>query len=128
MNCTGVPKDTAKEAIERTQETELGHAFLQCEDGSTSKIISRPDDIAEIIGACDGVSTVFYTRPDNIPTLTKSDRRLLHKHDVEMVCVGVELGGEAKAFCERSEPSCTRILESDDGRAESKTGSTCPFQ
>lgn len=112
MDCEDIDDKKAKEAIERTKETGNEHGFIQCSDGETGEMLSGGKKSMNIKGSCSsGSMSVYHTHPNNNPRLSDADREVLHRKDVDMVCVGVEHEGEAKMHCERSQPACVTKLE-----------------
>ena len=96
MNCPKIPRSKAKETMNRTSDTGNEHAFMICGDGHDTEIIEGDDkslNIEELEGVCrrrdatEGM-VVFHTHPNGIKRLSRADKRVLSRGDIDTVCVG----------------------------------------
>lgn len=101
MSCPNFPDKKVREIINRTVETGREHAFVVCEDGTATDIVSGTEsslDIGEAIESC-GMDNkpvdIVHTHPNGVDELSKQDRSVAASDDVSSVCVAVE-GGSMK--------------------------------
>lgn len=115
MPCPNIPRDKAGKVVGRTDDTGNEHAFVVCGDGSTSQIIEGESDrldISEGIEACEAVESddgmiIFHTHPNGVKRLSKPDKQVLGRDDVDTVCVADPDGD----FMCRSQSQCTGSVE-----------------
>jgi proteasome lid subunit RPN8/RPN11 len=94
MSCPRIPNSTAKEVVERTRETGNEHALVVCGDGEVSDVVAGEEsslDVTEGIEACAPDAredmVIFHTHPNGVKRLSRADKQVAGRDDVEAVCV-----------------------------------------
>lgn len=113
MTCPRIPSSKAREAIERTRSDEKEHGFVVCGDGSTGEILDGDDDSLDIENPCspdDDELVIFHTHPNGVKRLSKADKEVAARDDVNAVCVGAPDG----TFMCRTDKKCESEVNVDE--------------
>lgn len=116
IDCGHIDTDVAAEAIKKTRETGNEHAFVVCEDGTHSDIVSGSGDRVDITVDCDGKAAIFHTHPNDVIHLSDQDMSVLKHEDIEMVCAG-DRHGNMKCEVSDGSPACVRDFKDGEGSA-----------